>query len=361
MRLILLMERTDARRMWDEVLPALRDRGVEVAVGSVFGAGDLQDQVRGLGWPAFALGCRSSRGYGVGAVRLARVARRHRAEVIQGTEPIPAVIGGLARRVGAGELGVFHRQHLVFDGNRNLTLLSRAASRLNDVTLACSRSAAEHAVRLDGVSPDRVRVAHNAANRLRPVTADEIRELRAQLGIPENARVISAVSRLREEKGLATLLRAAPLVPGPVHLVIAGEGPYEPELRAIARPHPEVPVHFVGHQEDVALWFSVGDVVAMPSYREAFGVAAAEAMSCGRPVVASAVGGLFELVEDDVTGRLVPPRDEGALAEGLQAVLESPDLRRRMGSAGRKRFEERFTSEAMVDAWLACYRDFGGG
>jgi len=363
MRLLLLTETNAARRMWHEVLPALRGRGVEVAVGSVFGPGELQEQIRGLGWPAFALRCRSSRGYGAGAARLARLARRERADVIHATEPIPGTIGGLAGRLGGRPLRVFHRQHLEFEGNAKLNALSRAASRLNDVTLACSRSAAAHATRVDRVPPERVRVAHNAANRLRPIDAAELAELRARLGIPDGARVVSAVSRLREEKGLATLLRAAPRLAadgaGEIHVVIAGDGPYEAELRTLARESPEVPVHFAGNQDDVAPWFAVGDVVAMPSHVEAFGVVAAEAMSAGRPLVASAVGGLPEVVEDGVTGRLVPPRDERALAEALLDLLRSPEEARRMGEAGYRRFEERFTNEAMVDAWLDCYREFG--
>jgi glycosyltransferase involved in cell wall biosynthesis len=170
--------------------------------------------------------------------------------------------------------------------------------------------------------------------------------------------VIGVVSRLRREKGLAELVSALPRVNTslnrPLYAVLAGDGPDKEELMAMAEGQ-TVPVRFVGHQDDVAPWFAVGDVIAMPSHREAFGVAAAEAMSCGRPLVASAVGGLREIVQDGETGFLVPVRDTRELADAIVRVLADPVAARRMGSAGRARFEQNFTNDAMIGSWLSCY------
>jgi glycosyltransferase involved in cell wall biosynthesis len=168
------------------------------------------------------------------------------------------------------------------------------------------------------------------------------------------------VSRLRREKGIGDLIAALPQVQAQVsqavHVVVAGDGPDKDELAELAAGQ-SVPVHFVGHRDDVAPWFAIGDTIAMPSHREGFPVSGVEAMSAGRPIVAAAVGGLWEVVEDGVTGYLVPPRQKDALAEGLVRLLRDPEATRRMGEAGKRRFERNFTNDAMVEGWLACFQD----
>jgi type III pantothenate kinase len=98
-------------------------------------------------------------------------------------------------------------------------------------------------------------------------------------------------------------------------------------------------------------------VVAVPSHREGFGVACAEAMAHGRPVVASAVGGLLDLVVDGETGLLVPPRDVPALRSALERLLGDAGLRGRMGQAGRERIREHFTWPAVTDRTIEAYED----
>lgn len=98
------------------------------------------------------------------------------------------------------------------------------------------------------------------------------------------------------------------------------------------------------------------DVVLVPSRREAFGLTALEAMAVGRPVLASALGGLPEVVEDGVTGRLLPVDDVPAWAEAMAGLVHDPARRRAWGRAGRRRFEEHFTLDAMLRATLDVYR-----
>jgi glycosyltransferase involved in cell wall biosynthesis len=150
--------------------------------------------------------------------------------------------------------------------------------------------------------------------------------------------------RLSPEKGVLELVEAARGIP----LVVAGDGP----LRA------RVPgaLGFVPHDELERLYDRAA-VVACPSHREGFGVACAEAMAHGKPVVASAVGGLLDLVVDGETGVLVPPGDVGALRDVLERLLADPELRRRLGEAGRARARERFGWEAVTAATVRVYED----
>jgi glycosyltransferase involved in cell wall biosynthesis len=149
--------------------------------------------------------------------------------------------------------------------------------------------------------------------------------------------------RLSPEKGIEELVAAA----DGLKLVVAGDGP----LRA------RVPgaLGFVPHDELQRLYARAA-VVACPSRREGFGVACLEAMAHGRPVVATDVGGLRDLVVDGETGVVVPPRDPGALRRALEQLLADADLRRRLGAAGRERARERFSWDTVTEATLAAYR-----
>ena len=111
---------------------------------------------------------------------------------------------------------------------------------------------------------------------------------------------------------------------------------------------------------DVGAYYERAAVVVCPSHREGYGVAAREAMAHGRPVVASAVGGLLDAVEDGVTGLLVPPRDPTALRTAIESLLADAELRQRLGSAARAAASERFTWEAATAATLLAYREATG-
>jgi type III pantothenate kinase len=114
-----------------------------------------------------------------------------------------------------------------------------------------------------------------------------------------------------------------------------------------------VPPDELGH------YYERAAVVACPSHREGYGVVAREAMAHGRPVVASAVGGLVDAVEDGVSGVFVPPRDPAALAVALENLLADAALRKRLGDAAREAARERFSWFAATERTLDVYRDVG--
>jgi glycosyltransferase involved in cell wall biosynthesis len=168
-------------------------------------------------------------------------------------------------------------------------------------------------------------------------------ELPAEVGEEAEPPEILYAGRLSEEKGVLELVEAA----RGLNLVIAGDGPLRarvPQARG-----------FVPNDELQGLYARAA-VVACPSRREGFGVACLEAMAHARPVVASEVGGLKDLVVDGETGLFVPPRDPQALRAALERLLGDRDLRRRLGTAGRDRARERFSWDAATDATIAAYR-----
>jgi glycosyltransferase involved in cell wall biosynthesis len=143
-----------------------------------------------------------------------------------------------------------------------------------------------------------------------------------------------------------------------MHVVIVGEGPERARLEAQAA-HLGLAeqVHFVGHQQDVRPWLAAFDVCVLSSDWEGMSNAILEAMAAGLPVVATAVGGTPEVVVDGVTGFLVPPRDPQALADAILRLLRDPDLRRRMGEAGRAHVTEHFSVEQMVHKRERLYEE----
>ena len=165
----------------------------------------------------------------------------------------------------------------------------------------------------------------------------------AEVGAPAEPAEVLYVGRLSPEKNVDTLVEAV----GDLNLVVAGDGPLRKRVpHALgALPHAEV-----------ERLLERSSVLVAPCEREGFGLAAAEAMAFGRPVVAAAGGALLELVTDGETGILVPPRDPPALRAAVERLLGDRELRERLGTAARDRARERFGWDAVIEQTLDVYR-----
>ncbi len=165
-----------------------------------------------------------------------------------------------------------------------------------------------------------------------------------EVGEPDEPPCVLFVGRLSEEKGILDFVQATEGMPR----VIVGDGPLRGRV-------PDA-LGFVSRAELVA-HYERAAVVVCPSHREGYGVVAREAMAHGRPVVATAVGGLLDAIEDGVTGLLVPPRDPAALRAAIETLLSDAELRRRLGAAARKAARDRFSWQVSTERTLAAYRD----
>jgi glycosyltransferase involved in cell wall biosynthesis len=171
--------------------------------------------------------------------------------------------------------------------------------------------------------------------------------------------VLGVASRLVPIKGIVYLIRALALLRRDserIRLEIAGAGPDQAALQQEVRTLGlDNIVAFVGWQPDIWPWFGRWDILVQPSLAEGFGMAALEAMAAGLPVVASAAGGLPELVEDGRTGYVVPPADPAVLAARLRHLVLHADLREAMGAAGRARVRQHFSPQRMAAEIAAVY------
>ncbi len=200
----------------------------------------------------------------------------------------------------------------------------------------------------------RVRVIHNGIAPAPPGAQDE-RVAR----LAERGPVIGALTMLRPGKGLETLIDATPALRArhpATQLAIVGDGPDRAQLgeRAAARGVADA-VHFVGACERPLEALRAMDLFVHPSWAESFPYVLLEAMTLGRPIVASAVGGVGEAIEDGVSGWLVAPRDPDALAGALCELLDDRVRARELGERARERALREFTLEGMIDRLSAVY------
>lgn len=197
-----------------------------------------------------------------------------------------------------------------------------------------------------------------------PVNAGRKIAQRGILGLPTDKTLVTYTGRLIEGKGLETLFAAMPALADipELHLVLIGSGSgqvisIEPWLRKQAEAAElRGRVTFTGRVDNVAAYLQASDIFVFPTLDEALGMSAVEAQACGLPAVASRTGGVPDIVEDGVTGILVPPGDAGALASGLRSLLADKGLRERFAAAARARAEERFALRTSVGRYAELFR-----
>jgi L-malate glycosyltransferase len=292
------------------------------------------------------------------AWRLSRLVKQLRPDVIHAHDPHAVAMAALglsmSTQLGKPPLVAARRVDFHLKGNA----LSRWKYRQVDC-FVCASDAIRRMLVADGVPPSHAVTIHEGIDLAR-VAAAPPADLHAELWLPHHAPIVGNVAALVPHKGQRHLIDAAAIVVRQVpdaRFVIAGEGELRPQLeRQIKDRHLEKHVFLAGFRPDVLSVHKAFDVFVMSSVTEGLGTSLLDAMACGKPIVATAAGGMPEVVADGETGLLVPPRDDEALAAAIVKLLNDERLRRAMGEAGVRRVRERFSSERMVQDTLELYR-----
>jgi glycosyltransferase involved in cell wall biosynthesis len=292
------------------------------------------------------------------AWRLSRLLKRLRPDIVHAHDPHGVAMAGLAlsmsTQLAKPPLVAARRVDFHLRGNS----LSRWKYRQVDCFI-CASGAIREMLIGDGVPPGRAVTVHEGID-IERVDAAAPAKLHEELWLPHHAPIVGNVAALVPHKGQRHLIEAARLVLPQVpdaRFVIAGEGELRPALdRQIKEHHLEKHVVLAGFRPDVLSLQKAFDIFVMSSVTEGLGTSLLDAMAAGRPVVASAVGGIPEVVVDGDTGFLVPPRDQEAMAAAIVRLLKDEALRRRMGAAGRKRACTIFSAERMVQETLRVYQ-----
>ena len=325
----------------------------------------VADDIRALGIPVHDLVMRHKWRWDA-FWRLYRLLRRERPAILH-TFLFHANIPGrvVGRLAGAP---------IVISGERTMGMESRWRYFLNRITqgladrvVCVSQQVADFCVERVGIPRAKVVVIPNGVDLGSPGKWSRVgrtllrREARGALGLPADRALVGAVARLDPVKRLDVLLRALALLED-VPAVIVGYGPEEGRLKALAGQLGIADrVVFAGHQRDVRPWLAALDVFVLPSDWEGMSNALLEAMASRLPVVATATGGTPDVVLDGQTGFLVPPGDAPALARAIDVFLQDPELRERMGRAGRRRVVEHFSVGQMVERTQALYASLLAG
>jgi glycosyltransferase involved in cell wall biosynthesis len=226
--------------------------------------------------------------------------------------------------------------------------------------IAISEAARAGVLKRGEAPPSKVTTILNGIRPLDPALFSSPEQVRAELGIDRHTPLIVCAARLEREKDVCSLIDAMMEVKAAypdVRCVVAGQGAQKEMLTAqIEAAGLKGTVQLLGFRTDAQALIQAGDVFVLPSLAEPFGLVILEAMALGRPVIATNAGGPPEIVEDGVTGLLVPPSDPPALAAAILRLLADRSTTEAMGRRGQERFESRFTAARMAQDMLALYR-----
>jgi glycosyltransferase involved in cell wall biosynthesis len=296
---------------------------------------------------------------------LVSLARARGARILHVHGYAAADFGRLAARAAGARL-VLHEHFVDPRMPAYQALADRLLSHRTDGAIAVSRSTREFLVRERFVPEDRVRLIWNGAplDEFAPVSPGRAAAARRALGLPDEALVVGTIGRLNAQKGHRFLLEAAarflPRWQG-ARVLVAGDGDLLPELRGQAAALGIAGrVVFAGHRTDVPDLLGATDVFCISSLYEGTPLTLFEAMAAGKAIVSTSVDGCREVLEDGVTGVLVPPADADALAGGLDRVLGDPALRAALGAralAASRRYDVR----TCVDEMQALYDEILAG
>jgi len=343
-----------AERAWATLIPALAERGFEVRVMTLRDEGLFFEQLR-------------AKGIDVSCAQMTRrtdlPALRRTFGILEGGVDLvvsqsmdaQSVAAVMAWRAGVPHVTIDHAGPEV-PLRLHQRLLMRAVARTADLLIAVSPQQLER-LRSLGFPASRIRIIPNAVEPLVPSVPREAK--RNELGIADDEVVALLAADLRPVKNGELFVDAvsrARLRDPRLRAFIAGGGTdYDAVAAAAARSGGAV--EMLGPRGDIADLMNAADIACLSSRTEALPISLIEAMSLGKPIVATRVGGIPEIVADDETGVLVPPNDAESFAEALLRLAADPDLGRRLGDAGRVRHGERFHVAPMVSAYASVFTE----
>lgn len=317
----------------------------------------LQAELNEAGIPLHVLE-RNSRNDLLAWRRFASFIRRRRTDVIHahgfGSNFWSTVVG----RAAGAPVVVAHEHSWSFEGEPLRRFLDREViARGADIFVAVSAEDRRRMIEIERIDPERIRVIPNGIAPPQPSGLD----IRTELSIPAEAPVVTIVSMLRPEKAVEVLVEASLLLRKEfpdLRVLVLGLAPKASRLPEFSsRLGLDGTVLFLGLRRDVADVLEATDATVMCSDREGTPLAVVEYMAAAKPVVATRVGGLPDLIRDGENGFLVPPRDPPALADALAKLLRDRELRVQMGERGRERQRAEFDHDTMIEKIEELYEE----
>jgi glycosyltransferase involved in cell wall biosynthesis len=268
-----------------------------------------------------------------------------------------------------GKVITLHASSTYGDPNKKLTKLNCylwlayfLIKKASAYAIAVSKETYDTHLKEGKISWERMTVIHNGIGVEESQSCESCVSKR-DLGVKDTHFVVGIVGRIDKNKGHIYFIRAAQSIlkkREDVDFLIIGNGPMEGELKAFCRVNDlEGHIHFLGFQDKVLAYLSLMDILVIASSSEGIPYTLLESVSKGVPVVATNVGGISEVIQDGVSGLLVPPRDPGAIAARIMSLLDDGALRKRLSRNGQETLIKQFSQEAMVQSTLLLYQRIG--
>ena len=298
------------------------------------------------------------------ALDLRRFIRSERVQIVHTFFESADLLGGLVAKLSGVPVVISSRRDMGILRSTRHRIAYRLMSSLFNQVQAVSGAVRRETIRADRIDPDKVVTIPNGIEIEKLAAADGAAALPHALRLHDDSPLIVSVGHIRRVKGFDVLLRAAAEVcrvyPNATFLIVGAvqEPECDRDLRDLVRQlHLQRNVRFLGKLESESVWslLKLCDVFCQPSRSEGMSNALLEAMACGLPCVATAVGGTPEVLEDGRTGYIVPSEDYQAAANRILALLGGPPGARKMGPLARCVVEERFSAQSMIRSMVGMY------
>ena len=335
-----------------------RARGWDVRVVTLIPPAAFADELAAAGVPVVSLGMRRGRPTLGGLLAYVRLVRDWRPDVIHAHMVHANLLTRVLRPLAPAPV-VISTAHSVDEGGRFRERLYRLTDPLADLTTNVSRAAVERYVAVGAAPAGRIRFVPNGVD-LHRFQPDPERRARVREALGVDGFLWLTVGRFEPPKDYPNLVSAlAALGDGPWSLAVAGDGPLRSETEALVAARDLTGhVRLLGPRTDVPDLLCAADGFVLASAWEGLPMVLLEAAATGLPIVCTDVGGNGEVVEDGVTGRLVPARDAAALGAAMAALMQTPrDARGAMGAAGAAHVRRAFDLERVADLWSSIYTD----
>ncbi|OMH25666.1 glycosyltransferase family 4 protein [Motiliproteus sp. MSK22-1] len=294
--------------------------------------------------------------------KLIALIRQSNIDIIHAHCEFSQLYAGLAGRIcGVKTIGTFHRSDMArYEPSTVNSLIKLSLSHFVSVSNDRMRLLREKLK----VSTNNSSVVHGGTRIDQPPTLSSIEKQRKRLDIDPSKLMIFSLGHLGEIKGHQFTLEAlAMLLPDHPELVlyIAGDGsPAERKnLEEMAsRLNLSKQVNFLGQIDNAPEWMEAADIFVQPSLEEAFGLVFIEAGAMAKPVVATQVGGIVDIIDNGKTGILIPPSNAEALANALRELIASPNLRKQMGNEGYERVSKKFSLDHMINSYIEIFERY---
>ncbi len=292
--------------------------------------------------------------------RLSRLAKKNNVDIIHTFFEKSEVMGWFATRLAGIPIWVTSRRDLGFKRKRIYDRIFSLTSKDCKKCIANCNAVKERVIQQENLPPDKIEVIYNGLDLSEYQQILKTKPLREELGVVNGAPVVGLIANFNFEiKGHIYFLGSAKKILEKVpdaKFVLVGDGPLRPRYEEVARElNIKKDVYFLGKRADVPTIISNLDVSVLSSTNEGFSNVIMESMAAGKPVVATNVGGSKEMIQDGVTGYLVPPSDSQSMANAIINLLRNPEKAMAMGVAGREVVKEKFTVETMVKKYEELY------